>query len=726
MRTRRAAGPLAALLAAAALAGTVLAATPGGARAQDALSGVGPGTQVRSVKFVFEGKHILNEKDLKTQVAITGQGKFVGLRKALAILPLIPPVGPHPFDPVELQRDVVRLREFYRDEGFLHADVRYDVRYDAEPDLVWVTYRVTEGPPLTVQSLTFEGVGDSAESLPAELRKAWRRHTARERRQADRLGERERRAFADSASRWFRDRGYPFASAEALATVDTAASKADVTVRVTPGDRARIAAIDVEGNATVPERHFTRQMSVEPGDWYSARRLEQSRLQLTQLDIVRLAVFDAPRRPVVDSAVTVRLDITENPSRLINGDAGFSSDGGLTAQSEWTHRSFLGGVRTLTFGALAQSGVLALEQPPQRLYRGGVRLFQPYVGSRLISAAGGPFVEYRDDFRDRSWAFGFEGSVVLATSPLKSLSLGYSLSRRRVLEYGIGADLGPIAYLPLLGLAVPGAVDTLGQVVRRNTLTLQGSYGTVDEFTYPRKGYVVRPRVEVTLPGFNSSEYLLLDLGGSAFLPLSRRFGLAFRGSTGRIYPYGRSVTPTANESPVVSLLRLGDVTFTAGGTRDVRGWGTQLVGPKLPDVQVETVDGAPRTFAERYTPIGGLARLTGSAELRMKIPGLGDAWEVALFTDGGRIWIPDRRFALNAGVLDQDDFYAAAGIGFTYVTVVGAVQFAIGYKLNPSAVDVRPAAGVLDALTAREPVTSVEADSRQRLHLHFALGTTF
>ena len=80
----------------------------------------------------------------------------------------------------------------------------------------------------------------------------------------------------------------------------------------------------------------------------------------------------------------------------------------------------------------------------------------------------------------------------------------------------------------------------------------------------------------------------------------------------------------------------------------------------------------------------------------------------------------------MNAGLLDQDDFYTAAGIGVTYVTIVGAVQFAVGYKLNPSAVDVRPANEVLNALATRQPLTDVEVNSSQRLHLHFAIGTTF
>ena len=66
---------------------------------------------------------------------------------------------------------------------------------------------------------------------------------------------------------------------------------------------------------------------------------------------------------------------------------------------------------------------------------------------------GGPFVEYRDDLRDRSWAYGLDGSLVWAAAPLKSVSLGYTFSRREILEYGFGEDLEPEEYLPILGLA---------------------------------------------------------------------------------------------------------------------------------------------------------------------------------------------------------------------------------------------------------------------------------
>jgi outer membrane protein insertion porin family len=703
----------------------VLVLLAGPLRAQDALTLVGAKTEVKSVEFRFEGKQTLPEEDLRRRIALTGRGGMVGLRRFFGFLPFISPVGVHPFDPLELQRDVVRLSNHYHRSGFLKAEVTYDVRYNAESDLVQVTYVIDEGPPLLTRSIRFVGESGSVRLAP-RLEPEWDRFVRRVEQEPRRLGDGERRKLTDTTTRWLRDRGYPFASAQPRAVVDTAADRADVTVLVRPGLRARVRDIAVSGNRGIPARHVTRQLPVHEGDWYDAGELERGRQQLVQLDLVRLALLDVPRDSADDSSVVVRVNVTENPPRLVRGEVGLASGGGLAGEVNWTHRSFLGGLRTFTASAQAQTGVLSFETPPQQLYRGGLTLFQPYMGDRRLSAAVGPFAEYRDDLRDRSRAVGLESSLVYAAGPLRSITLGYLLSHRRILDYGFGDDLDPVEYLPLLGLAEPDAAGRLGPERNRSAVSLQGSYGRLDQFANPRRGYVLRPRIEVTTPGFNTSEYVLLDLGATAFLPLTSRIGFTLRAGAGRIYPFGRSVREVGQESPYVSLLRLSDVLFTAGGTRDVRGWGSQLVGPKLPAVRQESQDGQVQTIAERYAPVGGLARLLGSVEVQLPLPGMSDKWQSFLFFDNGRIWNPDSRFALNAGELDQDDYYSAVGAGVGYETVVGAIQLAVGYKLNPSALDLRSPEGVLQALTEGRPLSSVPTENRRRWHLHFAIGSTF
>ncbi|HYC32416.1 MAG TPA: BamA/TamA family outer membrane protein [Gemmatimonadales bacterium] len=692
--------------------------------AQDAPSAITPATQVSRIEFRYTGTMEIPEEKLREEIALTARGGMVGLRKLLGFLPFVPPVGQHPFDPIELQRDVVRIRNLYHESGFLRADVDYDVKYDAGKDLIDVAYVIDEGPPLLLRRLGYGGENGGPPPVPADAADEWRALLDFERKETRRLGQVELQGIAARAGRWFRARGFPFATARGRALVDTAGNRADVTVEIAAGPRTRIREFDVTGNAIVPGRHLTRQLPIRPGDWYDAEKLERGRAQLVQLDIVRLALFDVPRESLRDSTVAVHVEVTENPPNLISGDVGFVSDGGLTSQAEWTNRSFLRGVRTLTVGVVAQTGILALEDQAQRLYRLGLTLFQPYVGHRRLSAAVGPFVEYRDDLRDRSWAVGAEGSLVWAVTPLQSVSLGYTYARRHVYEYGLGQDLQPEEYLPILGLAGPGEVRALEEKVDRGVVRLEGSYGFLDEFANPRRGFVLRPRLELTAPAaFNTSDYVKLELGGTAFLPLTRGIGLALRGSAGRIWPYGGGL-PTGGESPFLALLRLRDVTFTAGGTRDVRGWGAQLVGPKIPEVrQTEDSTGF---FSERYTPLGGLARLSGSVEVRMPLPGFAEEWQTFAFLDGGRVSIPDERFTLGRPDLEQDDFFAAVGGGISYQTVVGAVQVALGYKLNPSALDLRAPEDVLAALEEGRPVTDAEERGRRRLHLHFAIGSTF
>jgi hypothetical protein len=82
--------------------------------------------------------------------------------------------------------------------------------------------------------------------------------------------------------------------------------------------------------------------------------------------------------------------------------------------------------------------------------------------------------------------------------------------------------------------------------------------------------------------------------------------------------------------------------------------------------------------------------------------------------------------FHVDGGDLVQDRFFWGTGAGLGYQTVVGAIQVPVGYKLNPSALDVRDPQQVLDALNSGRSVQSVPTDSGRRWHFHFSIGATF
>jgi outer membrane protein assembly factor BamA len=126
---------------------------------------------------------------------------------------------------------------------------------------------------------------------------------------------------------------------------------------------------------------------------------------------------------------------------------------------------------------------------------------------------------------------------------------------------------------------------------------------------------------------------------------------------------------------------------------------------------------------SDQYVPVGALARLTGSLELRLPAPGLPSAWGVHVFLDAGKVWTPDERFDREPLVPEETTFHFSTGAGLSYQTPVGAVRLSLGYKLNPSALDLRDPDKVLNAVVDGLPVSSVEPEWSRRLHLHLSLG---
>ena len=95
----------------------------GAAVAQDPLFLVDDQTQVRSIRFTFAERQTFEPDLLREQIALTDQpglwGLGPGFRERLSWIHGIDDVGVHPFLPIEMQKDVVRLRRFYNRNGFL-------------------------------------------------------------------------------------------------------------------------------------------------------------------------------------------------------------------------------------------------------------------------------------------------------------------------------------------------------------------------------------------------------------------------------------------------------------------------------------------------------------------------------------------------------------------------------------------------------------------------------
>lgn len=732
MRTRRSIGR-----AAWALLALLAASTAEGQVVVDAF------TEVRSIRF--EGVHSIRKNRLESELRTRRRGSHHGLRTTLGKLPIIPSPTPQPFLPRTLQEDVVRLRRAYAAAGFYSAQVRYDVQRDDANNLLDITFLVDEGAPTILVDVDVQA-WDSLAILPVPTREqeSWQElQRSIEEMQGQRLIAGKTAKAKERLTEWWQDRGYPRALVQGVFAAESARTEARLTYRVATGSFARFGDVTVEGNRSLGDATIRRQVNIDPGDAYSSAALKQAELDLQELSIVRVArveapsasadtavavaSLDAPPNGVEDSA-SVRVRITEGDRRLVEGNLGYVTDAGVTSEARWVHRNFTGGGRSLTATVLAQTGWLALVDKPDERYRFAVSMKQPGFLHRRMSFALTPFVEHRDDSQDRSTQIGTNATLIYKLAAVRSVLLDYQIARRYIDEYRFD-DLasGDIDLFTFLTHAAWGLGDSLGTNVNSSTLTLSVNAGTLDDPANPRLGFVVRPAVQVTTPtSISSTAYSRLDVSANAFIPVGGFGVLATRIRAGRLYPYGKSL-PAAGEDPRTKFLQLHDVSFTAGGTGDVRGWENRMLGPKVPDVRFERdANDSLVTRVDGYVPLGGFQNANFSLELRLPLPGFNPNFGSVLFLDGGRVWTNDARYDLEGDPHNQEDFFFATGAGLSLKTPVGPILIALGYKLNPSLTDVVDAADITAAANSGRPVDDLPRHKNWRLQWHLAFGTSY
>lgn len=716
-------------------------------------------TQVGRVSFRFDSTRTLDVVQLRLQIATKQPGLRDRFLRRVQALPLLPDPGVFPFRPVEIQKDVVRLLRYYERNGFPRAAVDYEARLDSARNRASVTFVIAEGPPRLVERVDFAGPGQQTveAQLDPDLTEDWAGFTERAALQpGDRLDEFSLVALQSETVGWLRSRGYAFADAGAERFIDSTGLRADVRLKVDVGPRARYGTIEVVGSEGLAEDVVRRELPFAAGDRFDVRELGEGQREVFGLGLFTLALVEVVDGQPRDSTVDVRVRLRRGPSRVVSGFLGYFSDGGVTGRGQVTHRNLLGGAQELSANVEARTGIggrsgQAVSGGPIRDYRASVALRQPYVFNRRFSAAVQPAVRSRDDEIEASRSAELLGTLLYTRSSLRTGALGVA-GRYVDLTRGQGLRL----------LDPDSLLDTSTLVAATVVPTLDVTFGRLDDPLQPRRGFVVRPSVSAA---FGDVGYGRGRLAVAALVPFSERVGLAFRATGGALAPMGGT---SPDDGPDYVLLR--DQLFYAGGTADVRGWGTSRLGFKAIVVTPDTTGvaaGREPTLRGNgdvnYVGTGGRAKLSASVQANLPFP-LGPLWGSSVFLDAGQVWQPSTvpttlllrqtgnpADAVLAGILEgEGGLRVGAGAGLQYLTPVGFVSFSIGVKLNPSYLDLRPAARVYCGnggvdfdpdnpgaacaggyLGARKNNTTfdprdIDASALARLQFHLSIGQSF
>lgn len=737
------------------------------ASAQHSLALVNESTTVRDISWRFVGGQTFEGERLEGQIATKAPGTFYRVKKWFDWVPRVDP-GNFPFDPITLQKDVVRLRRFYQRNGFLSPDIDYPAsQYDTTSNTIHVIFTVREGPPLIIQDTEFlqEGGGGYAANLfSGKMRSDWmafRDETGFQ--VGDRYTDFSRLQIEDDVTTWLRDQGYAFARVRSETQVDSTANTADIEFFVDPGPEAVFGEIRIEGTESVSERIVRRELPFNVGDRFNASKVTQGQRELFGLNLFRVALADVPSQER-DSSVTVRYRVREANLRTLSGQVGYGGQPGIFGEGRWTHRNFYGGARNLTVGLIAESG-WPVQDPfnffggeasvdPQRRFRVSTTLRQPYVFATRLSGSVEPFFQERLSDKlvpaDDRWLslneqqFGLNTQLTYEIYPFRTVTLRHSFTRTRQFSSPDTTETGELA----LDIGTSDLFD-------KSLLSLSATFGKTDDFINPTRGFLIRPSADLggTVLG-SDVEFGRLGLEVIGYVPLSDDAELAGRLFAGRIWPLGRSrsaltlpsdPTQEAQRDNFIFQNRFSDFLFYGGGSSDVRGWPPDLAGGKV--VRSSSIID---TYV--YEAIGAKSKLGANLELRLPFPGLGDEFRTAVFLDAAALSAGNLDLTPPPGATDvvrdiggdavvstsPNQFVVGTGAGMRYKTPAGFIRLDLAFKLTPDALDIRRPQDVGD----RAEVLPTERESNpdaeplppfgapkvfiRRFRLHFGIGRTF
>lgn len=718
-------------------------------------------TSVQEISFRFVDRQTFEPGRLREQIVTQAPGFLDRLRNYFQALPGIQ-AGTFPFDPLVLQKDVVRLREFYNENGFPEPKIDYPAsQLDTTSNRIHVIFTIREGPILTIRSADFvdaNGSNAAETQFRGDIRDQWQ--SFRNNQTTFEIGERytdfKRTRIEDEVQSWLRNRGFAFAEVRSEAQIDSTAHEAGLRFFIDPGPRGVVSEIQIEGNESVSRSVIRRELPFQEGDQFSSSKVTEGQRQLFDLNLFRVALADVPQQPR-DSTVVVRYRVREADLRSFSGQAGYGSQPGVTLEGSWRHRNFYGNARTFIFGLVAETGypkeapgfvpdflTRSSIQDPSRRFRASVTLRQPYILTGRLSGTLAPFVQERinpafDPNPTRPLSLnerqmGVNSTLLYDLLPFRTVSLQHTFSRTRQYLRSSDQNTDPVDE-PLFG-------DD--ELFNKSVFSVSGTFGRADDFINPSEGYIFRPSVQ--LGGFffpSGVEFTRTNVEVSRYLPLTDGVQVAGRLFGGTLLPFGESrsklkIPPSAPRDERHDNRsyqnRFSDYLFYAGGGSDVRGWVSQLAGGKV------LRESSLSRSSYVYRPLGAQTKVGTNLEVRLPFPGLGSDWRTGIFVDAAYLTPgslnlippPDLESVVTdpdgnvVATQEPDQLLIGTGTGIRYETPFGFIRTDLAYKLTPNALDLRNPVDVQNVVEEGRPVTDAPVKFFNRFRLHFGIGRSF
>lgn len=581
-----------------------------------------------------------------------------------------------PFNAAVLRVDKARVERWYQARGFYDArvvDVRVEPKAavqmspeegdcDPEKELCKadITIIVEEGEPLRVGDIAIEGI----DGIPTDLQKALREG------EVVLPGTRFDEHDYNLSKEWLAERlaegGYPDAHVSGEVRLDHPLKRANVQYKIEPGPRYHFGEVRVEGQDSLPVDPIVAAADVPKGEVF-----RQSMLTEVQQEVYALGAFSAVtvERELDGETHEAHIRIKVSPLDkhafrigvgLTSGAQQRTATGTYESVPQWDIHLSARYEQRHVFNTL---GRLRVEEKPRLIYPqqfpGTTKL--PRLGNLLSVQLNEPgLLEKRTDLIGSArWDLGPDPFLAFMRSDI-SLRLAATRAFFRPLFLGTVA----LEYDRLILMGSDFLNDLERPVDYRYTFLEQNVVMDLrNDDVQPRRGVYARAQATEALLVPGLSDWTMFGLQGDlrGYLPLP--FGMVL---AGRFAAAANFITDVSTRIPAASDFTtapdlpappesrtLGPTAYRlrAGGAQSDRGYLAGEVGAGL---------------------AGGIRRWEASIELRIR---LGESLAFVTFYDMANV--------TQSSGFGFGNSHPSIGGGLRYLTVIGALRFDVGFRLN-------------------------------------------
>ncbi|MDD4888640.1 MAG: outer membrane protein assembly factor BamA [Phycisphaerae bacterium] len=327
------------------------------------------GPRVRVQKIFFRGNDSLSAGELKKEIET----------KAYMWI-----FSPGNLDEKVVKEDVTRIKQHYRDEGYLDVDAGYTVEPLGREDRVAAVFLVKEGPRYRIDSIKFEGnnVFQAHQLRGQMLLQPGQYYTAAAQKH-------DLKAIRDQL---YGAEGYYNTGVEISPRFTDEKGVVNLVVRVNESKQIFVGRINIVGNELTHDKVVRRKIRLYPEQPYNVVEADKSRddLMATQL-FSKVEIAPAAAGQGNERDVLVLVDEARTTSVMFG--IGISSDAGLLGNVTLENRNFdlFGWPKTARqlFSSRAFKGagqtLRIVAEPGTSLNRFQVQFYEPFLMDRPVS-----------------------------------------------------------------------------------------------------------------------------------------------------------------------------------------------------------------------------------------------------------------------------------------------------------------------------------------------------